>query len=67
MRKRNDTYTAVSSIRLTEAEWRALRLLAQRDGRTNSAMIREIIRNEAKAAGVWEVAVNPDPLPVPVA
>ena len=46
---------AAVHFRLTEPEKLALERLAERDARNPSAMIRELIRREAAAHGLWPV------------
>jgi predicted DNA-binding protein len=43
-------------VRLTPSERNALEILAARDGRSASEMIRELIRVQAKSKGIAEIA-----------
>ena len=52
---------AAIHFRLTEAEKLALERLAERDARNPSAMIRELIRREAAALGLWPKAAPGPP------
>jgi hypothetical protein len=47
---------ATIHFRLTEAEKAALERLARQDLRNPSAMIRELIRKEAQARGLWPLS-----------
>ena len=51
-----DRRTEVLVVTLPAAHKEALRRLARADAEGMSAVVRELIRNEAKKRGVWPVA-----------
>lgn len=55
-REHNVIKSATIHFRLTEAEKTALARLARQDLRNPSAMIRELIRKEAQARGLWPLS-----------
>ena len=60
-REHNVIKRATIHFRLTEAEKIALERLARQDLRNPSAMIRELIRKEAQARGLWPLATPKGP------
>ena len=52
--------SATIHFRLTQAEKTALQHIARQDLRNPSAMIRELIRKEAQARGLWPLTPAKD-------
>lgn len=44
-----------ATVRFNQAERQALQAIARQERRTDSEMLRELVRREARAMGVWPI------------